>query len=106
MTNNKETLLEKVGALVEIRLIRRVRNNKIVKKAAVKRKGFKVVRDGANSAHYQKMSAMEMLKRRKAMRRAWRRGKSARLIHTKRSMIKARRKMKILYHGHRGYTNL
>lgn len=106
MSKNIETLLEKVGALVEIRLVRRVRNNKIVKKAAVKRKGFKVVRDGANAAHYQKMSAMEMLKRRKAMRRSWRKGKAARLIHTKRTMIKSRRKMKSLYHGHRGYSNL
>lgn len=93
----KNELLEKVGELVEIQLIRRVRHGQIVKKAAFTRKGFKVVRDG-NSAHFQKMSAQEMLRHRKATRMAWRQGKAARLVKTRRSMIKARRKMKILYH--------
>lgn len=90
-------LLEKVEPLVEIQLARRVRHGQIVKKAAFTRKGFKVVRDG-NTAHFQKMSAQEMLHHRKASTLAWRNNKAGRLIKTKRSMMKARRKMKILYH--------
>jgi hypothetical protein len=94
---DKVALMEKLANLVEIQLIRRVRHGQIVKKAAIKKQGFKVVRNG-NMAHYQKMSAMEMLHHRKSAKIAWRKGKARRLIKTRRSMIKARRKMKILYH--------
>lgn len=92
-----ESLFESIVSLLEIQLIRRVRHGQIVKKAAVRKQGFKVVRTG-NTAHYQKMSAQEMLKRRKSTTLAWRKGKARRLVKTRRSMIKARRKMKILYH--------
>ena len=85
-------------ALNEIALVRRIRNGKIVKKAAIRRKGFKVVRNKSGGAVLKKMSAIEMLKRRKSATKAWRKGKSVRLRKAKRSMVKSRRKMRILYH--------
>ncbi len=83
--------------LDEVALKRVVRGGKIVKKAAVKKKGFKVVRKG-NQITFKRITQKEKRVRRKAARKAWRTGKSSRLNKGKRTLKRSKIRMKMLYH--------
>jgi len=82
--------------LDEIAMKRVVRKGKVVRKVAVKRKGFKVVRQGA-SVKFVRMTQKEKRTRRVTARKAWRKSKSARKVKTKRTMIRSKVRMKSLY---------
>ena len=82
--------------LDEVAMKRVVRKGKIVRKVKVKRKGYKVVRQG-NRIKFVRMTQKEKRARRKAARKAWRVSKSARKTKAKRSMIRSKVRMKTLY---------
>lgn len=82
--------------LDEVAMKRVVRKGKIVRKVKVKRKGYKVVRQGSR-VKFVRMTQKEKRMRRKAARKAWRVGKSARKTKTKRTMIRSKVRMKTLY---------
>lgn len=84
----------------EIALVRRVRKGKIVRKVAIKRKGFKVMRKG-NTVKFVRMTQKEKRVRRKAARKAWRVGKSARKMKSKRTLRRSKVRIKSLYAGKR-----
>jgi hypothetical protein len=81
--------------LSEVKMKRVIRGGKVVKKVAVKKKGFKIKRVG-NKVMFVREKPSEKRKRAKAMKKAWKKGKSKRLNKTKKSMKKTRRKMKAM----------
>lgn len=92
-----ELVFEEVEANVsEIAFKRVVRKGKIVRKVAVKRKGFKVVRSG-NKVKFVRMTQQEKRARRKAARRAWKVGKAARKVKAERTMRRSKVRIKSLY---------
>lgn len=88
--------LEFSDCLDEVAMKRVVRKGKIVRKVKVKRKGYKVVRKGTQ-VKFVRMTQKEKRVRRKAARKAWRVGKSARKVKTKRTMIRSKVRMRTLY---------
>lgn len=91
-----DSLLIFEDTLDEVSMKRVVRRGKIVKKVKVKKKGFKVLRQG-NKVKFVRMTQKEKRLRRKSARMAWRVGKGARKNKTKRSMIKSKVRMRSLY---------
>jgi len=102
LLENLDSLLEswkcsfRLEVLDEIAMKRVVRKGKIVRKVKLKKKGFKVVRDGAK-VKFVRMTQKEKRSRRKAARKAWRVGKAARKVKAKRTMIRSKVRMKSLY---------
>lgn len=94
LSSLKATLLEEI--LNEIAMKRVVRKGKIVKKVKTKRKGFKVLRKGG-SIRFVRMTPKEKRVRRKAARKAWRVGKSARVNKSKRTFKKSKVRIKSLH---------
>lgn len=88
--------VEKSDAINEVAMKRVVRNGKIVRKVKVKRKGFKVLRDG-NKVKFVRLTMKEKRVRRKSARMAWRVGKASRKNQTRRTMIRSKVRMKQLY---------
>ncbi len=82
--------------LDEVAMKRVVRKGKIVRKVAVKRKGYKVVRHGSQ-VKFVRMTQKEKRVRRKSARKAWRVGKSARKVKAKRTMVRSKVRIKTLY---------
>lgn len=82
--------------LDEVAMKRVVRKGKIVRKVKVKRKGFKVVRQG-NRIRFVRMTPTEKRARRRAARKAWRVGKASRRTKSKRTLIRSKVRMKTLY---------
>lgn len=82
----------------EVAMKRVVRKGKIVRKVKVRRKGFKVVRNG-QSVKFVKMTVKEKRARRKAAKRSWRVAKSARKNQSKRTLKRSKVRMKTLYVG-------
>lgn len=78
-------------ALCEARFKRVVRGGKMVRKR-VTRKGFKIVRAAGGRVKIKRMSPQEKRNRHIALMRAWKKGKAARVVKskrkTKRSMLK------------------
>jgi hypothetical protein len=85
-----------VDFLNEVAMVRKVRKGKIVRKVKVKRKGFKVVRQGSK-VKFVRMTPQEKRRRRMAARRSWRKGKAARLVRRQRQFKKSKVRMKTLY---------
>lgn len=85
-----------VDELSEVAMKRVVRKGKIVRKVAVKKKGFKVVRSG-NSVKFVRMTQKEKRARRKAARKAWKVGKAARKVKANRSLRRSKVRIKSLY---------
>lgn len=91
----KENILDKLeellDTLTEAKFKRVVRGGKIIRKRVV-RKGFKLVRKAGGKMSIKRMSPKEKINRHRALQRAWRKGKAARLIKqnrkTKRSLLK------------------
>ena len=96
----KEEILQSyfVEFISEVSMKRVVRTGKIVRKVKVKRKGFKVVRNG-QSVKFVKMTVKEKRARRKAAKRSWRVAKSARKNQSKRTLKRSKVRMKTLYVG-------
>jgi len=82
--------------LDEVAMKRVVRKGKIVRKVKVKRKGYKVLRQG-NSVKFVRLTQKEKRVRRRAARQAWRKGKGTRKSKTRRTMIRSKVRMKQLY---------
>lgn len=82
--------------LNEIAMKRVVRKGKIVRKVKVKRKGFKVLRQG-QQVKFVRMTQKEKRVRRKSARMAWRKGKGLRKTKSKRTMIRSKVRMRQLY---------
>lgn len=80
----------------EVAMKRVVRKGKIVRKVKLKRKGYKVLRQG-NKIKFVRMTQKEKRMRRKSARKAWRVGKSARRTKAKRTMIRSKVRMRSLY---------
>lgn len=80
----------------EVAMKRVVRRGKIVRKVKVKRKGFKVQRQG-NKVKFVRLTMKEKRVRRKSARLAWRVGKASRKNQTRRTMIRSKVRMKQLY---------
>ena len=80
----------------EIAMKRVVRKGKIIRKVKVKRKGYKVLRQG-NKVKFARMTQKEKRSRRRAARKAWRSGKGARKSKSRRTMIRSKVRMKQLY---------
>jgi hypothetical protein len=110
---DKETILQKLDSILEnfkdthyvefldeIAMKRVVRHGRVVKIVAVKRRGFKVLRQG-NKIKLVRMTNKEKRTRRKGARKAWRKSKSTRKSKAKRSMIKSKVRMKSLYGNRR-----
>lgn len=92
---NKEDIIdalnEKLDELLEARFKRVVRGGKMVRKQVV-RKGFKLVRKAGGRMGVKRISPKEKINRHRALLKAWRKGKAARIVKsqrkTKRSMLK------------------
>lgn len=84
-------LSEKLDLIMEARFKRVVRGGKVIRKK-VSRPGFKFVRSAGGSFKIKRMSPQEKRNRKLALKRAWKKGKSARVVKaqrkTKRSMLK------------------
>jgi hypothetical protein len=106
---DKSEILEKLDSLLEewklshhlefldeVAMKRVVRKGKIIRKVKVKRKGYKVVRQG-DRVRFVRMTPQEKRARRRAARKAWRIGKAARLTKSKRTLIRSKVRMKTLY---------
>lgn len=97
-----DTLLEealtgyRLEVIDEVAMKRVVRAGKIIKKVKVKKKGFKVVRQG-NNIRFVRMTMQEKRARRKAARKAWRTGKAARKTKAARTIRKSKVKIKMLH---------
>lgn len=84
-------------SLDEVAMKRVVRKGKIVRKVAVKRKGFKVLRGPNGQVKFVRMTQKEKRARRKAARKAWRVGKAARKVKANRTKIRSKVRMRTLY---------
>lgn len=82
--------------LDEVMMKRVVRNGKIVKKVAVKRKGFKVINRGGKIT-FKRMTQQEKKSRRKGARKAWKVGKSARKVKSNRTLKRSKVRIKTLH---------
>lgn len=84
-------LEEKLDSLLEARFKRVIRGGKIIRKK-VSRPGFKFVRTTGGGTKLKRMSPKEKRNRKIALKKAWRKGKAARIVKsqrkTKRSMLK------------------
>jgi hypothetical protein len=91
-------VFDKSEPINEVALKRVVRRGEVVRKVKVKRKGFKVVRQG-NKITFARLTPEEKRKRRRAARQAWRVGRGSRRAKAKRTMIRSKVRMKTLYGG-------
>ena len=89
-----DTLAEEI-LLTEARFIRVVRAGKIVKKVKP-RKGFKVIRSGGK-IKMKRMTFQEKRTRKVATTKAWRKGKSSRIVKSARKLKISLRKRKSIF---------
>lgn len=96
-TNLDENLIECV--LNEVTFKRVIRKGKVVKKVKnIRGPNYRIVRQG-NKVRFVRKTAQEKRRRKLAMKKAWRKGKSSRLNKAKRTIRKSKIRMKSFYRG-------
>ena len=99
MTLKEEILArldEKLDQLLEARFKRVVRQGKLIRKRVV-RKGFKLVRATGGKQKVKRITPQEKRKRFLSMKRAWRKGKAARVVKAQRKMKRSMLKRKAIF---------
>lgn len=93
----RNRLSEAIDSIFEVAFKRVIRKGKIIRKVKNTRgANFRIVRHG-NQVKFVRKTAAEKRKRRLAMKKAWRKGKAARLNKIKRTIRKSRIRMKSFY---------
>lgn len=95
----EENLHEAINEVVlnEITFKRVIRKGKVVKKVKnIRGPNYRIVRSG-NKVRFVRKTAQEKRKRKLAMKKAWRRGKSSRLNKAKRTIRRSKIRMKSFY---------
>lgn len=101
LENFKTTFAESINDYIlnEVTFKRVIRKGRVVKKVKnIRGPNYRIVRQG-NKVRFVRKTAQEKRRRKLAMKKAWRKGKSSRLNKAKRTIRKSKIRMKSFYRG-------